>query len=138
MQMTRSLFNTYLTISAFVSVPSNVLNVTVKSNDTDMILQWNVVSNIDNNAYNYTLESRDKPPVNCTNYIAEGNEVTCQISDLIPATNYSFTLYTEFADLRSTGFNFYNTTRKWLLFFNSYCLILWIILIVHIAELGKM
>ncbi len=129
--MTRSLYNTYFSLSAFVSVPSNVLHVNVNSSDTDIILQWDVVSNIDNNKYNYTLESRDEPPVNCNNYIAEG-KVTCQISDLIPATNYSFTLYTEFADLRSTGFIFYNTTSKWLLFFNSYCLILWIILIVHI------
>lgn len=136
--MTSSLYNTYFSLSAFVSVPSNVLNVIVKSNDTDIILKWDVVSNIDNNTYIYTLESRDEPLVNCTNFIAKGNEVTCHISDLIPATNYSFTLYTEFADLRSTGFNFYNTTSKWLLFFNSYCLILWIILTDHIAGLGKM
>ncbi|XP_058621181.1 receptor-type tyrosine-protein phosphatase H isoform X2 [Onychostoma macrolepis] len=93
-----------------VTMPSNVLNVTVKSNDTDIILQWDVVSNIDNNTYRYTLENRDEPPVNCPKNIAEGNKVTCHISHLIPATNYSFTLYTEFADLRSTGFNFYSMT----------------------------
>ncbi len=116
--MTSSLCNTYFSLSAFVSVPSNVLNVTVKSNDTDIILQSDVVSNIDNNTYRYTLESRAEPPVNCTNSIAEGNEVTCHMSDLIPATNYSFTLYTEFTDLRSTGFHFYYNTSKWLLFFN--------------------
>ncbi|XP_016410646.1 receptor-type tyrosine-protein phosphatase H-like [Sinocyclocheilus rhinocerous] len=108
--MTSSLYNTYFTISAFVSVPSNVQNVNVTHNDTDMILQWDVVSNTDNNTYNYTLENRDEPPVNCTNQTAEGNEVTCHISGLMPATNYSFTLYTEFADLRSTGFNFYSNT----------------------------
>ncbi|KTF80106.1 hypothetical protein cypCar_00036679 [Cyprinus carpio] len=93
-----------------VTMPSNVNeNVNAKLNDTDIILQWNVVPNIDNNNYNYTLENRDGP-VNCTDYTAERNEVTCHISDLIPGTNYSFTLYTEFADLRSTGFNFYQIT----------------------------
>ncbi|XP_016329225.1 receptor-type tyrosine-protein phosphatase H-like [Sinocyclocheilus anshuiensis] len=90
-------------------MPSNVEKVTANLNDTDMILKWNVVSNIDNNIYNYTLEYRDEP-VDCINYIAERNEVTCHISDLIPGTNYSFTLYTKFADLRSTGLNFYNMT----------------------------
>uniref|UniRef100_A0A8C1KTA3 protein-tyrosine-phosphatase n=2 Tax=Cyprinus carpio TaxID=7962 RepID=A0A8C1KTA3_CYPCA len=93
-----------------VTMPSNVNeNVNAKLNDTDIILQWNVVPNIDNNNYNYILENRDGP-VNCTDYTAERNEVTCHISDLIPGTNYSFTLYTEFADLRSTGFNFYQIT----------------------------
>ncbi|XP_059391527.1 receptor-type tyrosine-protein phosphatase H-like isoform X1 [Carassius carassius] len=92
-----------------VTMPSNVENVMPKLNDTDMILQWNVVPNIDNNSYNYTLEYKDEP-VDCINYIAERNEVTCHISDLIPGTNYSYTLYTEFADLRSTGFNFYQIT----------------------------
>ncbi|XP_016396230.1 receptor-type tyrosine-protein phosphatase H-like [Sinocyclocheilus rhinocerous] len=92
-----------------VTMPSNVEKVTAKLNDTDMILQWNVVPNIDSNTYNYTLEYRDES-VDCINYIAEINEVTCHISDLIPGTNYSFTLYTKFADLRSTGRNIYEMT----------------------------
>lgn len=44
--------------------------------------------------------------------IAEGNVVTSHISGLSPATNYSFTLYTEFFDVRSTGYNFNHTTSK--------------------------
>ncbi|KTF92403.1 hypothetical protein cypCar_00019606 [Cyprinus carpio] len=93
-----------------VTMPSNVQDVNVKLNDTEMILQWDVVSNTNNNTYTYTLENKDELTVNCTNQTAEGNEVTCHISDLTPATNYSFTLYTEFADLRSTGFKFNNIT----------------------------
>ncbi|XP_059380346.1 receptor-type tyrosine-protein phosphatase H-like [Carassius carassius] len=93
-----------------VTMPSNVQNVNVRSNDTDMILQWDVVSNTDKNNYSYTLENRNEPPVNCSSQTEDGNKVICHISGLMPATNYSFTLYTEFADLRSTGFNFYNIT----------------------------
>ncbi|XP_026056589.1 receptor-type tyrosine-protein phosphatase H-like [Carassius auratus] len=93
-----------------VTMPSNVQNVKVRSNDTEMILQWDVVSNTSNNNYSYTLENRNEPPVNCGSQIVDGNKVICHISGLMPATNYSFTLYTEFADLRSTGFNFYNIT----------------------------
>ncbi|XP_043081873.1 receptor-type tyrosine-protein phosphatase H [Puntigrus tetrazona] len=89
-----------------VTMPSNVQKVNVTSNDTDIILQWDVVPNIDNNSYKYALENRAEQPVNCNNQTGE----TCHISGLIPATNYSFTLYTEFADLRSTGFSFYSIT----------------------------
>ncbi|XP_048031318.1 receptor-type tyrosine-protein phosphatase H-like isoform X2 [Megalobrama amblycephala] len=35
----------------------------------------------------------------------------CHISGLIPATNYIFTVYTEFFDVRSTGFNYNHTTN---------------------------
>ncbi|XP_077100377.1 receptor-type tyrosine-protein phosphatase H-like isoform X2 [Siphateles boraxobius] len=90
-----------------VTVPSNIANppIVVHFNDTDVILKWNT----SNKAYNYSLESSNTSIENI-NIIAEGNEVKCHISDLSPATNYSFTLYTEFFDVRSTGYNFNHTT----------------------------
>ncbi|XP_050954595.1 receptor-type tyrosine-protein phosphatase H isoform X2 [Labeo rohita] len=90
-----------------VTMPSNVRNVIVlHKNDTDLTFQWDVVSNIDNNTYIYILEYGNGL-VNYINHTAEENKVTHHISSLIPGTNYSFTLYTEFADLRSTGYTFF-------------------------------
>ncbi|KAL1248917.1 hypothetical protein QQF64_022235 [Cirrhinus molitorella] len=90
-----------------VTMPSNVINVTqLDKNDTDLILNWDVVSNMDNNTYIYILEYGDDL-VKYINHTAEEKKVTHHISSLIPGRNYSFTLYTEFADLRSTGLHFY-------------------------------
>lgn len=92
----------------FVSVPSNVERVSVvEVNDTKVILQWNAVPNVENNKYNYILKYNDvERYVNLTNE----NVVKQNVSDLIPATNYNFTLYTEFYSQASTGFNFYHST----------------------------
>ncbi|XP_067290614.1 receptor-type tyrosine-protein phosphatase H [Pseudorasbora parva] len=85
-----------------VTVPSKVENViVVEHNDTDVILQWNV----GNKSYSYSLEFSK---ITRESIITKGNE--SHISGLIPATNYSFTLYTEFFDVRSTGYNFNHTT----------------------------
>ncbi|KAK2869865.1 hypothetical protein Q8A67_024257 [Cirrhinus molitorella] len=90
-----------------VTMPSNVINVKqLDKNDTDLILNWDVVSNMDNNTYIYILEYGDDL-VKYINHTAEEKKVTHHISSLIPGRNYSFTLYTEFADLRSTGLHFY-------------------------------
>lgn len=90
-------------------MPSNVAHppTVVDFNDTDVILQWNT----SNKAYTYSFESRN---TSCEyiNITAEENEVTCHIKDLIPATSYNFTLYTEFFDVRSTGYNVSHTTSK--------------------------
>ncbi|XP_048036300.1 receptor-type tyrosine-protein phosphatase H-like [Megalobrama amblycephala] len=89
---------------ARVTVPSNVEKVDLaEQNDTDVILKW------DKKTYNYTLKCSKNP---CENIIitAEGNTTMCHISGLTPATNYIFTVYTEFFDVRSTGFNYNHTT----------------------------
>ncbi|XP_051538698.1 receptor-type tyrosine-protein phosphatase H-like [Myxocyprinus asiaticus] len=95
-----------------VTVPSNVDSVSVvHCNDTDMILQWDIVTNRDNNTYTYILqyinESRNK---NRTISPDENSVIILHISSLIPATNYSFTLYTLFENVTSNGYNFKNST----------------------------
>ncbi|XP_056306450.1 receptor-type tyrosine-protein phosphatase H [Danio aesculapii] len=93
---------------SLVTVPSNVENVSVvEVNDTDVILQWNAVPNELNNKYDYVLKYGDVEEfLEKTN----GNMIELNVSGLIPATNYSFTLHTEFYSQRSTGFNFYLST----------------------------
>lgn len=96
--------------SSFVSVPSDVVGVSVVNrNDTAMNLQWNIVTNTDNNTYNYTLKNvltEEMLPI----YTDDHSLVTREISGLIPATNYRFILYTIFDDVRSKGYNFTNYT----------------------------
>lgn len=95
-------------------MPSNVDVKLVEHNDTDVILQWD----IGKDTYAYTLDCNKNP---CQyNITAEGNNVTCHISSLIPATNYNFTVYTVFSDVRSTGVNYNHTTSKWLLFLSIF------------------
>ncbi|KAK9953538.1 hypothetical protein ABG768_017522 [Culter alburnus] len=89
---------------ARVTVPSNVEKVDLaKQTDTDVILKW------DKKPYNYTLECSKNSCENIS-ITAEGNTIMCHISGLIPAANYIFTVYTEFFDARSTGFNYNHTT----------------------------
>lgn len=87
-------------------MPSNVEKVDLaKQTDTDVILKW------DKKPYNYTLECSKNSCENIS-ITAEGNTIMCHISGLIPAANYIFTVYTEFFDARSTGFNYNHTTSK--------------------------
>ncbi|XP_065144043.1 receptor-type tyrosine-protein phosphatase H-like isoform X2 [Paramisgurnus dabryanus] len=94
------------------TIPSNVAEVSVVNrNDSYLILQWRIVTNGDDSTYNYSLEYRNESVVETIIINPDGNSpVECNISGLIPATNYSFTLYTIFDDLRSKGFNFTNST----------------------------
>ncbi|KAK7123986.1 hypothetical protein R3I93_022177 [Phoxinus phoxinus] len=89
-----------------VTVPYNVADtpIVVAFNDTDVIFKWNT----SNKAYNYSLENSKTSRGYINIIFTQGNEV--HISGLNPATNYSFTLYTEFFDVRSTGYNFSHTT----------------------------
>ncbi|KAK7118123.1 hypothetical protein R3I94_021835 [Phoxinus phoxinus] len=91
-----------------VTVPSNVADtpIVVAFNDTDVIFKWNT----SNKAYTYSLENSKTSHENINIISTQGNEVTGHISGLNPATNYSVTLYTEFFDARSTGYNFSHTT----------------------------
>ncbi|XP_048011611.1 receptor-type tyrosine-protein phosphatase H-like [Megalobrama amblycephala] len=86
-----------------VTVPSNVEVNQVEVNDTYVILRWS-----GDKKYNYSLECNKN---SCENSITpEENTFMCHISLLIPATNYIFTVYTEFFDMRSTGYNLSLTT----------------------------
>lgn len=88
-------------------MPYNVKKVDlVEHNDTEVILQWDM-----DNKYNYTLECNNNSCKNIS-ITKERNNVKYHISDLIPATNYIFIVYTEFFDVRSTGYNLSHTTSK--------------------------
>ncbi|KAA0704992.1 Receptor-type tyrosine-protein phosphatase H [Triplophysa tibetana] len=97
-----------------VTVPSDVVGVyVVNRNDTAMNLQWNIVTNTENNTYNYTLNYRKDSTESflySTIYTDDTSLVISEISGLIPATNYSFILFTIFDDVRSQGYNFNNFT----------------------------
>lgn len=107
-------------------MPSNVADppIVVDFNDTYVILQWNT----SNKAYNYSLES-NRSSHECINITPEGNTLTFHIDNLIPATSYSFTLYTKFFDVKSTGYIFSHTTSK--------SPILCIIIMDHISRVGQ-
>ncbi|XP_073797528.1 receptor-type tyrosine-protein phosphatase H isoform X2 [Danio rerio] len=95
---------------ADVTVPSNVESVSVvEAIGTDVILQWNAVPNEQNNKYHYILKYSD---VEETVDPTDENVITHHVSGLNPATNYSFTLHTEFYSQRSTGYNFYLSTSS--------------------------
>uniref|UniRef100_A0A3B1IS44 protein-tyrosine-phosphatase n=1 Tax=Astyanax mexicanus TaxID=7994 RepID=A0A3B1IS44_ASTMX len=91
-----------------VTTPSSVTDVWVKSRtETELILEWNKVNNIDNYSYrliynimNITINGSD----------FENDTVTRNISSLSPGTKYTFTLYTVFEEVESSGFNFTNVT----------------------------
>lgn len=102
-------------------MPSNVAGVSVVNrDDTAMILQWNIVANTDNNTYNYTLKYRNElSEATLTINTYDNSLVKHEVSGLIPATTYSFILYTIFDDVRSTGFNFTNSTSTSLSPLNS-------------------
>ncbi|KAG9283552.1 receptor-type tyrosine-protein phosphatase H-like [Astyanax mexicanus] len=91
-----------------VTTPSSVTDVWVKSRtETELILEWNKVNNSDNYSYrliynimNITINGSD----------FENDTVTRNISSLSPGTKYTFTLYTVFEEVESSGFNFTSVT----------------------------
>ncbi|XP_076869083.1 receptor-type tyrosine-protein phosphatase H-like [Brachyhypopomus gauderio] len=89
-----------------VTTPSRVDNISVTGrNETALILQWNKVNN---NNYNYTLKYSGN-----TTYInvsGGGDVVTHTVSGLSPGTEYTFSLYTVFKDVKSSEFTFTNVT----------------------------
>lgn len=91
-------------------MPSKVENLGLaKENDTDVILQWDKTKEQKDKTYEYTLEFSNNSYENITVTTVE-NKIMCHISGLIPATNYTFTVYTNFFDVRSTGANYSHTT----------------------------
>ncbi|KAI4887871.1 hypothetical protein NFI96_015097 [Prochilodus magdalenae] len=90
-----------------VTTPFNVEGVSVQSrSETALTLEWNKVNNI--NDYNYTLN------YNGENITISGSErdsvLTYTVSSLSPGTKYTFTLYTVFEGVGSSGFTFTSVT----------------------------
>uniref|UniRef100_A0A8B9REH6 Fibronectin type-III domain-containing protein n=1 Tax=Astyanax mexicanus TaxID=7994 RepID=A0A8B9REH6_ASTMX len=78
--------------------------------ETELILEWNKVNNSDNYSYrliynimNITINGSD----------FENDTVTRNISSLSPGTKYTFTLYTVFEEVESSGFYFSSVTSKY-------------------------
>lgn len=83
--------------------PSDVASVSVTDRkETEMTLKWDKVNN--NYTYTYELE-----------YNGERHQtdlVEYTVKDLSSGTQYFFTLYTVFQNVRSNGYNFTNVTGK--------------------------
>uniref|UniRef100_W5KEP9 protein-tyrosine-phosphatase n=2 Tax=Astyanax mexicanus TaxID=7994 RepID=W5KEP9_ASTMX len=89
-----------------VTTPSSVNSVTVKSRtETELILEWNKVNNIDS----YRLNNDRTYRINRGSEVGD-NVVTQTVSGLSPGTKYNFTLYTVFEGVESSGFNFTSIT----------------------------
>ncbi|KAL7835626.1 hypothetical protein SRHO_G00279730 [Serrasalmus rhombeus] len=91
-----------------VTTPSNVHSVSVKSrSETALTLEWNKVNN--SNVYSYRLTDYNGININISE--SEGDSVvTHTVSALSPGTKYSFTLYTVFEGVESSGYNFSSVT----------------------------
>ncbi|XP_031417417.1 uncharacterized protein LOC116218795 [Clupea harengus] len=85
-----------------VTAPSNVALVNVKTrNETHIELEWTKVNNINT----YALKSSDETETPITG-LDGSTAVTHTVSSLSAGTKYSFTLFTVFEGVRSTGFEF--------------------------------
>ncbi|XP_035771329.1 receptor-type tyrosine-protein phosphatase H [Neolamprologus brichardi] len=89
-----------------VTAPENVHNMTVTQNESSITLMWEKV----NDMLTYILEYDSDNIVigkndmgGCT---TSGASVTCVVSSLTAGTNYSFTLFTVFENVNSSGYNF--------------------------------
>uniref|UniRef100_A0AAZ1X2V8 Uncharacterized protein n=2 Tax=Oreochromis aureus TaxID=47969 RepID=A0AAZ1X2V8_OREAU len=89
-----------------VTAPKNVHNVTVTQNENSITLTWEKV----NDTLTYILEYDSGNIVIGKNdmdgYTTSGASVTCVVSSLTAGTNYSFTLFTVFENVNSSGYNF--------------------------------
>ncbi|XP_062848051.1 receptor-type tyrosine-protein phosphatase H-like [Trichomycterus rosablanca] len=87
-----------------VTIPSNVVNVSVKArSETAITLEWNKVRN--SNAYIYVLRQGNSTEAYTPMYWG-GSVAIHTVLSLIPGTKYNFTLYTVFGGERSSGYNF--------------------------------
>ncbi|XP_072547508.1 receptor-type tyrosine-protein phosphatase H [Salminus brasiliensis] len=90
-----------------VTTPSSVDSVSVKNRtETNLILEWNKVNN--SSSYSYRLNYNDRN--NTINGSVGGSVVTLTVSSLSPGTKYTFTLYTVFEGVESSGYTFTSVT----------------------------
>ncbi|KAF3704484.1 Receptor-type tyrosine-protein phosphatase eta [Channa argus] len=90
--------STGVNLSAVTAPPNAEEFKSVGQNETSVTLQWIKGDGI----YNYTLKFNDKETVVTGN---EDNNVMFIASDLKSGTEYGFTLFTVFKNVRSTGVN---------------------------------
>ncbi|KAL2078924.1 hypothetical protein ACEWY4_024668 [Coilia grayii] len=92
----------------YVTAPPDVTQVNlITRSETHLQLEWSKVSN--NNNYKYTLRFSNGTESSITGPDG-GTTVTHTVSSLSPGTKYSFTLFTVFEGVRSTGFDFQYVT----------------------------
>ncbi|KAL3967659.1 phylloquinone omega-hydroxylase/docosahexaenoic acid omega-hydroxylase [Sarotherodon galilaeus] len=89
-----------------VTAPKNVHNVTVTQNENSITLTWDKVNDLltyilQYDSGNIVIGKNDMD--GCT---TSGTSVTCVVSSLEAGTNYSFTLFTVFENVSSSGYNF--------------------------------
>ncbi|KAL2078499.1 hypothetical protein ACEWY4_026184 [Coilia grayii] len=95
-------------IFSVVTAPPDVTQVNVKTrSETHLQLEWNKVGN--NDEYNYTLRYSNGTETSITGSEG-GTTVTHTVSSLSPGTKYSFTLFTVFEGVISSGYNFSEVT----------------------------
>ncbi|XP_030611081.1 receptor-type tyrosine-protein phosphatase H-like [Archocentrus centrarchus] len=94
-----------------VTAPRRVNAVTVvKQNETSVTLKWNKVNNISE----YFLQYDDSGSVIKKNInVSEDGPVEYVVSPLTAGTNYSFTLFTVFEGVNSSGYKFTAVTAPW-------------------------
>ncbi|KAL6462991.1 hypothetical protein MHYP_G00294130 [Metynnis hypsauchen] len=91
-----------------VTTPSNVDGVSVASrNETELTLEWNKVNSSSVYSYRLTDDSGLNSSISGSE---EDSVVRHTVSDLSPGTNYSFTLYTVFEGVESSGYSFSSVT----------------------------
>ena len=93
------------------SAPENVKGVEVSGQSENSItLMWDKVNNIPT----YLLQYEDKGSSKVENITASdsGTSVTHEVSSLTAGTKYSFTLFTVFEEVNSTGYMFQAVTGK--------------------------
>ncbi|XP_072547530.1 receptor-type tyrosine-protein phosphatase H-like isoform X1 [Salminus brasiliensis] len=90
-----------------VTISSSVDSVSVKSRtETELKLEWNKVNN--SSSYSYRLNYNERN--NTINGSEGGSVVTHTVSSLSPGTKYTFTLYTVFEGVESSGYTFTSVT----------------------------
>lgn len=95
--------------------PSNVDSVLViNRKENEITLQWSKVNN--NNDYSYELKNRNEEISPIT--ISQTNTVEYNVTSLDAGTEYLFTLYTLFEDVKSRGYIFTNVTSEYIILVN--------------------
>jgi len=98
-------------LSLSFSVPSNVGSVSVVNREeTYITLQWEKVNN--RSDYIYELKNWTKLDELLTLISPNDSLVEHNVTSLSPGTEYSFTLYTVFEGVKSSGYNFSNVTGE--------------------------
>ncbi|XP_039472537.1 receptor-type tyrosine-protein phosphatase H-like [Oreochromis aureus] len=89
-----------------VTAPKNVQTVTVTQNENSITLTWDKVNDLLTYILQYDSGNIVIGKNDMGGYTTSGASVTCVVSSLEAGTNYSFTLFTVFENVNSSGYNF--------------------------------